>query len=172
MIIPDRFYQIAIAALLVAVGLQQVRIAHAHTQLALTKQDHAEVLSRISELTSESLAAALAAQSAHATQTQENENAFRKLQTSAAAAAVSERAAVQRLRDRSAAYSHVVAAPGETCPATVQRAGDRLDALGALAVEGDGLLQEARELIRQRDGEVTLVLRQIAADRKAIESAP
>lgn len=172
MLIPDRFYQIALAVLLVGIGIQQVRIEHAHTEIASTKQANAEVMGRISELTSKALTAALAAQTVHATQTQENENAFRKLQTSAAAAVVSERTAVQRLRDRSAAYSLIAASPGETCPATVQRAGDRLEALGSLAVEGDGLLQEARELVRRRDSEIILLLGQIEADRKAVESAP
>lgn len=170
--IPDRVYQVAIFVLLCAVGAQQVRVANSHTELADARRSHADVAAQIAGLTARSLAATLTTLSAHAKETQENENAYRKLQTAAAASGVSERAAVQRLRDGAATFNRVVTEPGETCPATLERAGDRLAAVGSLATEGDGLLQEARELVRRRDGEVGLLLGQIHADRKAVENLP
>lgn len=166
-IIPDWVYWIAIGVLTAAVGAQQVRVSMAHTELANEKTARANETIARQNLVIAHAAELRKLESQHAADQQQKDEAYAKQITAVKAAGAADRADAQRVRGQLAAFTSGATRTGETDAAACQRARDRLPRVGALLAEGVSLEAESRELIRQRDAEVTLLLGQIKTDRAA-----
>lgn len=166
-IIPDWVYWIAIGVLTAAVGAQQVRVANAHTELAEEQQARAEETSGRMQVALAYTGELRLRESQHAAETQQKDQEYAKQLTAAKTAGAADRADAVRLRGQLATYTASGRRPGETDAAACQRARDRLPRVGELLAEGLELEAESRELIRQRDAEVVLLLGQIGIDRAA-----
>lgn len=166
-LIPDWMYWIAIALLMAAVGAQQVRVANAHTELAEEQKARAGETIERQGLVIAHAKELRAKESQHAAETQQKVEAYESQITAAKTAGAADRADAKRVRGQLAAYASGGRRPGETDAVACQRAQDRLPRVGALLAEGVELEAESRELIRQRDAEVTLLLGQIKTDRAA-----
>lgn len=169
-IIPDWVYWIAIAALTAAVGAQQLRVANAQTELAEEQRARAEETSGRMQVALAYTGELRLRESQHAAETQQKAEAYESQIAAAKTAGAADRADAKRVRGQLAAFTTGGRRSGETDAAACQRAQDRLPRVGALLAEGIGLEAESRELIRQRDAEVTLLLGQINADRAACSS--
>lgn len=166
-IIPDWVYWIAIAVLTAAVGAQQVRVTMAHTELAVEQKARADETIERQNLVIAHAADLRRLESQHAADQQQQEDAYARQITIAKTAGAADRADAQRVRGQLAAFTSGATRPGETDAAACQRARDRLPRVGDLLAEGIELETESRELIRQRDAEVVLLLGQIGIDRAA-----
>lgn len=162
---------VIVAALSIAVGVQQVRVDRRDAALA------AEVAARATE-TAERAGLALdhaltvgRLQSQHAALQQLKEDEYAQQLHNNALAGAAGRADAQRLRDKLATFTSGDRQPGEADTAACQRAQHRLPIVGALLGEGVGLEAESRAIIEQRDAEVARLLAQINVDRAAC-SAP
>lgn len=155
-----------VALLALAAG-QTVRLDAARATLAQERANHE--------------AAALAAQAASATKTLAVERAHAAAQQRIADgfarekqkmedARIADAAVARSLRDRLAATTAKQPTKNHADPVGCERDRDRLEALGQLAGEGVELLAEGRNLLQQRDREVTLLLDQIRLDRASCEA--
>lgn len=170
-LIPEWVYWIAIAVLTAAVGTQQVRVANAHTELAQEKTARdAETIERQNLVIAHDKKLR-ELESTHAAAQQQKEEAYATQLAAVKTAAAADRADADRVRNKLAAFTSSATRPGETDAVACQRAKDRLPRVGSLLAEGVELEAESRELIRQRDAEVDLLLGQIKIDRAAC-SAP
>lgn len=104
----------------------------------------------------------------HATAQLEKEDAYNQDKQAFEKRIADERAAAGRLRKQLAAATARANAGDSTDPAACERAFHRLEELGELAGEGAGLLQEARELLQERDRDTQRLWDQLTIDRKAI----
>lgn len=166
-VIPDWAYWIAIGVLTAAVGAQQVRVANAHTELAQEKSARAIETQQRTQLALDHSETLRLKERQHAAATQQKDEAHAAELLAAKTAGAADRADAQRMRNKLAAFTSATTRPGETDAAACQRVKDRLPRVGALLAEGIELEAESRELIRQRDAEVTLLLGQIKTDRAA-----
>lgn len=166
-IIPTWAYWIVIGVLTAAVGAQQVRVANAQTELAEEQRARAEETSGRMQVALAYTDELRLRESQHAAETQQKVEAYESQITAAKTAGAADRADAKRVRGQLAAYASGGRRPGETDAVACQRAQDRLPRVGALLAEGVELEAESRELIRQRDAEVTLLLGQIKTDRAA-----
>lgn len=171
-VVPDWVYWIVIAGLTAAVGGQQVRVSNAHTALAEEQRERAEETSGRMQVALAYTGELRLRESQHAAETQQKDEAYAKQLTAAKTAGAADRATARRLSGQLANYTAGGSRPGETDAAACQRAQDRLPRVGALLAEGVELEAESRELIRQRDSEVELLLGQIKADRAACSPGP
>ena len=156
MIVPGWVYWVAIAALAAAVFGQQARVANAKRE---TSEVRAE-FDRIARERAEDLAkyrqekADLAA--AHAAAQQETVDEYQK-KLRLANDRVNERSAmVGRLRAQLADFATLGRTPGDTDTAVIQRAGDRLQALGGLLDEGIGLVAEGAAPDAERNVQIKM----------------
>ena len=166
-LIPDWAYWIAIAVLTAAVGVQQVRVANAHTELADEQKARAEETAGRMQVALAYTGELRLRESKHAADQQQKEEAYATQLAEVKTAGAADRADSLRVRGQLAAYAAGGRRPGETDAAACQRAQDRLPRIGALLAEGVELEAESRQLIRQRDAEVELLLGQIMTDRTA-----
>ena len=166
-IVPSWVYWIVIAGLAAAVGAQQMRVDHAKTQLATEKAARAQETIARQDMVIKHAAELRDRESKHAAAQQQKEEAYATQLLAAKSAGAADRADAQRVRSQLATFTSSATRPGETDAAACKRAQDRLPRIGALLAEGIELEAESRELIRQRDAEVTLLLGQIATDRAA-----
>lgn len=170
-LIPEWVYWIIIAVLTAAVGAQQVRVANAHTELAQEKTARdAETIERQNLVIAHDKKLR-ELESTHAAAQQQKEEAYATQLAAVKTAAAADRADAVRVRNKLTAFTSSATRPGETDAVACQRAKDRLPRVGSLLAEGVELEAESRELIRQRDAEVDLLLGQIKIDRAAC-SAP
>ena len=88
-----------------------------------------------------------------------------------AANAVAARSERDGLRAQLASATARANAGSATDPVACERAFNRLEELGGLAGEGAGLLQEARELLRERDTDIRRLFDQLTIDREAFGQA-
>ena len=166
-IIPDWAYWIAIGVLTAAVGAQQVRVANAHTALAKEQKARSDETIQRQNMTIAHSTQLRKLESQHAADQQQKDEAYANQILAVKAAGANDRADAKRVRGKLAAFTTSAARPGETDAAACKRAQDRLPRVGALLAEGVELEAESRELIRQRDAEITLLMSQIQIDRKA-----
>lgn len=154
-------------ALVVGLGIQEVRIAGARAHLALEQKARSDETSlrASAALVHTGRLAQLGADHAAATQTKENENAekIRKLEADKR----SSDANADRLRNKLASFAASGARAGETCTAALERTADRLGVVSGLLSESIGLVTEGRQIIDRRDIEVGGLLQQIKIDRAA-----
>jgi len=167
-IIPSWAYWIAIATLTAGIGVQQVRIANAHTALATEQKARADETIERQNLVIAHGEKLREVESKHAADQQEKDEKYANQISTIKAAGANDRADANRLRRQLADFTTSTTRPGETDAVACQRAKDRLQSVGALLGEGIDLEAESRELIKQRDAEIELLLGQIRLDRKAI----
>lgn len=154
-----RILSIAIVVLLAALWWQHAKIADLKLEAAQSKALLAERQARYTEALLQQEQEAFAKQ-------QEIQNAYDLAVKESRRVAVVERTRVDRLRSN--LVTATTAAPRDPIAATCDDT-DRLEALGRLAAEGAGLLQEARELLREREDQLMALRAQVLADR---DSAP
>lgn len=104
----------------------------------------------------------------HAAAQQEKEDAYNKDKQDFEKRIADERVATDRLRKQLAITTARANSGDSTDPLACERAFYRLEELGNLAGEGAGLLQEARELLQERDRDIQRLFNQITVDRAAI----
>jgi uncharacterized protein involved in exopolysaccharide biosynthesis len=166
-LVPSWVYWLIIAALVACVGVEQTRVSNAKATLATEKaargaetiQRQQLVIAHSNELRS--------LESTHAAQQRQKAEAYEAQIATLKTAGDAYRADAERLRGNLSRYTSGATRPGETDAAACQRAQDRLPRVGALLAEGIGLEAEGRELVRQRDAEIELLLGQIKTDRAA-----
>lgn len=166
-VIPSWVYWVIIAALGALVFTQQTRIEKvkretAELRSAYDKQgrERAEELANYKDEK-----AKIAAE--HAAAQQGITDDFQK-QLRAAQDRLNERSAlVGRLRAQIASYTSISRTPGETDAVVIQRATDRLQAVGSLLAEGTELVAEGASIVERRDAEVALLVNQVRVDRQA-----
>lgn len=164
------WYAVAIGVLLVALGVQTVRLAdekaeHAEAvslwakDQAARQQTAREHRDKIGALERQHAAEQQQLEETHAERIKALEDRRRADSTLIAGLrnTVSQYAAADSLRG------------GDVDAAAIQRAADRLEALAALVGEGVELLAEGRSLVELRDEEVGRLLGQIKIDRLACE---
>jgi hypothetical protein len=170
-LIPPQFYWIAIAALTVVVGVQEVRVQRAQAETSKVKLDFATDQAQRQEVARKLIEENGRLQTEHAAKQQELETRYAKQKTDYENRRRADAATVGRLRDQLATYTARGDAPDHTEPVACQRAGDRLEALGGLFAEGVELVVEGRGIVERRDAEVIRLLGQIGADRAACSPA-
>lgn len=104
----------------------------------------------------------------HAAVQQEKEDAYNKDKRDFEKRMASERVASDRLRKQLAVATARANSGDPIDPIACERAFYRLEELGNLAGEGAGLLQEARELLQERDRDIQRLWDQLTIDRAAI----
>lgn len=104
----------------------------------------------------------------HATAQQEKEDGYAADKQAFEKRIAVERVAADRLRKQLADATARANSGDSTDPVACERAFYRLEELGNLAGEGASLLQEARELLRERDRDIQRLWDQLTVDRKAI----
>lgn len=166
-LIPDWAYWIAIGVLTAAVGAQQVRVSMVQVELANEKAARDKETIQRQNLVIAHADKLRGLESKHAEDQQKKGEAYAAEILAAKTAGAADRADAQRVRSKLAAFTSAATRPGETDATACQRAQDRLPRVGALLAEGVSLEAESRELIRQRDAEVELLLGQIRIDRAA-----
>jgi hypothetical protein len=166
-LIPDWVYWIVIGAMTALVGVEQVRIASAHTALATEQKVRAQETIQRQNLVIAHGNELRALESTHAADQQQKAEAYEATIATLKTAGAAYRADADRLRGNLSRYASSATRPGETDATACQRAQDRLPRVGALLAEGVGLEAESRELIRQRDAEVALLMGQVKTDRAA-----
>lgn len=161
----------AVSALLLAVALTQTWRLH-------TEQTaHAQLRTEVAERETARATAALKHEAAtslkefgHASQTQENSDAFTISQPVRDAIARADVARADRLRagaeGRAATYRQMAAAGAAACGDLA----DRHEALDRHVVEGTRVVGELGAALGQRDAEVVLLRRQIDVDRALMET--
>lgn len=161
-----------------AVGVQSVRLAGAKTEtanvetkLAGEQRDRAQERSdrnRAALRDSERVAALM---STHAATQQENVSAFNREKSLRLAAESERRTADDQLRYVISAFTAGDRNKADGDPAACRDQRDRSERLGGLLGEAVGLASEGESLVRQRDGEVILLLGTVRADRALIDGA-
>lgn len=168
-VVPTWVYWVAIGALTVGIGAQQVRVSNAHTALAQEKAARAEETAERTQLILDhelSLKSILATHTA-AQQLKDDTYAAKILEINTSA--VRNAADAGKLRLRLEAFTSSARQPGETDTAACERARYRLPIVGGLLAEGVELEAESRAIIQQRDAEVERLLEQIKIDRAALQ---
>lgn len=169
MIVPSWVYWLAIAGLGAALLGQQVRVGNAKREtLALQLQYEKEQRGRADDLAKfRQEKAAIAA--AHATSQQELTDDFQKRLRLAQDERNRRDVLIGRLRAQLADYTTISRTPGESDTAVIERAADRLKAVGGLLAEGAELVAEGAVIVERRDAEVALLAGQVRVDRAACE---
>lgn len=166
-LLPDWVYWIIIALMGASVGVERIQVANAKANLATEKAARAVETQQRTKLALDHAEQLLTIKSKHAAEQQQKEEAYATQLLAAKTAGIADRADAQRMRNKLAAFTSGTARPGDTDATACKRAQDRLPRVGALLAEGVELEAESRELIRQRDAEINLLLGQINIDRSA-----
>lgn len=151
----------------IVAGVQTVRLGNARATLAETVATHARAIAEHQRVAREAAASRAALQAEHAAAQQQKDEDYAKRIAALDGARRVDAAAAGRLRDKLAAYTSGRGRAGETDATACERARDRLPVVGGLLAEGVELEAESRAVILRRDAEVTRLLEQIQADRKA-----
>lgn len=161
-----------IAALLVALGAQEIRISHLRVDVATLKQTAADLKAEREYVAEQHAKHISELERKHA----RDQNTLEAHYTQQVADLAHRRAAAAADADRLRNAIHQYAASGDlrgasADPTAAERGADRLDRLAALLAEGVGLLEEGRGLVEQRDYEVARLLAQIKLDRGTCQDA-
>ena len=157
----------AVVALLIIPFLLALQISKVEAELAEAK------LSAATERTDREIAARLheanlaKREQTHAKEQEEKEDGYVEEKLVFEKRVAAERAANNGLRAQLASATVRANAGSATDPVACERAFNRLEELGLLAGEGAGLLQEARELLRERDTDIRRLFDQLTIDREA-----
>lgn len=155
------------AALTATIGMQQVRVSALKTDLATEKSARAVETQQRTQTALDHSEVMRLKERQHTADTQQKVDAYESYIVVLKTDADRSRAIAQRVRHDLSSYTSGAAQPGEADAVACQRAQDRLPRVGSLLGEGISLEAESRELIRQRDAEIVLLVGQIAADRAA-----
>ena len=165
--VADFIYRWGTVALIVASVLACLKMAQLEAELADAKLEAAtqradrESAARLHE-------ANLAKRElTHKTKEQEKEDEYAADKVAFEKRIAAERAAANGLRAQLVKSTARSGAGSATYPVACERAFNRLEELGELAGEGAGLLQEARELLRERDTDLRRLWDQLTIDREA-----
>lgn len=161
------FYRVLVAALLVGLGAQQVRVSNGEHTLAQERSARADDNSQRATLALEHAVTIGKLQSQHAADQQQKDTTHAQKLHNIQVAGAADRADAQRLRGNLTTFTSSAVRPGETDTAACQRARDRLPVVGDLLAEGVELEAESRTIIQRRDAEVERLLNQVQIDRKA-----
>lgn len=157
----------AVVALLVIPFLLALEIAKVKAELAeaklqaTTERVDREIEARLHEAT------LAKREQTHAAKQQEKEDEYSAEKLAFEKRIAAERAAANGLRKQLASSTTRANSGSATDPVACERAFNRLEELGLLAGEGAGLLQEARELLRERDTDIRRLWDQLTIDREA-----
>lgn len=157
----------AVVALIVAALLACLKMAQLEADLAEAKLSAAtervdrEIAARMHEAT------LAKREQTHAAKQQEKEDEYSAEKLAFEKRIAAERAASNGLRIQLASTTARANSGSATDPVACERAFNRLEELGLLAGEGAGLLQEARELLRERDTDIRRLFDQLTIDREA-----
>ena len=160
------------AALLAALGVQQLRVEHEKIALATEK------LARVSETNDRNRAAlreserVAGLQLTHAANQQEIVDVYTRIIQTLETGRADDVARLGGLSRQFAAYAARDREAGPGDPVACQRVADRSASLAGVAAEGTGLLLEGRRLVRQRDAEVGLLMGVVSNDRALLAPAP
>ena len=167
----DFVYRWAMVALIAASLLACLKMAQLEAELAEAKLSAAtERADR--EMAARTYETALTKrEQTHATKQQEKEDDYSAEKLALEKRVAAERAASNSLRTQLASATARANAGSATDPVACERAFNRLEELGLLAGEGAGLLQEARELLRERDTDIRRLFDQLTIDREAFGQA-
>lgn len=171
-LIPRWVYAAVIAALLAAVGVQQIRVANGATELAQEKQARSDEKAERAQMALNHTRSIAKLQADHAFNQQVKEQDYAAKQKKLAAARAADAVIVGELRDTIAVFAAGDRRPGEPDAVALQRARDRLEIVGGLLAEGVGLVTEGKGIIAGRDAEVVRLLDQIQIDRIACTPVP
>lgn len=157
----------AVVALLIIPLLMALEIAKVKADLAdanlaaVTERAERESAARMHEAT------LAKREQTHAKEQQEKEDGYAEEKLVFEKRVVAERAANNGLRAQLASATARANAGSATDPVACERAFNRLEELGLLVGEGAGLLQEARELLSERDTDIRRLFDQLTIDREA-----
>lgn len=157
----------AVVALIVAGLLACLKMAQLEAELteaksaAATERADREIAARLHEAT------LAKREQVHKTKEQEKEDEYAADKAAFEKRIAAERAASDGLRAKLASATARSSSGSATDPVACERAFNRLEELGDLAGEGAGLLQEARELLRERDTDIRRLWDQLTIDREA-----
>ena len=157
----------AVVALILASLLACLKMAQLEAELseaklsAATERADRESAARMHEAT------LVKRKQAHAKTQQEKEDEYSAYKLVFEKRIAAERAASNGLRKQLAEATARANSGDPTDPVACERAFHRLEELGLLAGEGAGLLQEARELLRERDTDIRRLFDQVIIDREA-----
>ena len=151
-----------IASAIACVKIAELKAEVAEAKLeASTQRADRESAARVHE------AALAKREQTHRTKEQEKEDEYVAGKVAFEKRIAVERADAGRLRTQLAESTARSGAGSATDPVACERAFYRLEELGELAGEGAGLLQEARELLRERDTDTRRLWDQLINDREA-----
>lgn len=170
MIVPGWVYWIAIAALAAAVMGQQARVANAKRETAEVRAE----IDREKRERAEDLAAHRAEKAAvaaeHAANQQGLTDDFQKRLLLAQDERNRRDVLIGRLRAQIATFTTISREPGDTDASVIERATDRLQAVGGLLASGAELVAEGAGIVRRRDAEVAALVEQVRVDRAACQN--
>lgn len=151
-----------IIPLLLALKIVQLKSDLADAKLAaVTERADRESAARMHEAT------LAKREQVHAKVQQEKEDEYSADKLAFEKRIAAERAASNGLRKQLAEATARANSGDPTDPVACERAFHRLEELGLLVGEGAGLLQEARELLRERDTDIRRLFDQVTIDREA-----
>ena len=155
-----------------ALGVQEFRIAKIEAELADTKGTLATERANADRAAREWAEQKAVLQAQHAADQQELQDDWTREKARMDERRRTDAADLARLRNKLAAFTARGGDAGQADAAPVERAADRLEALGGLFAEGLELLVEGRDIVERRDAEVKLLIEQIRIDRAACEAKP
>lgn len=169
-IIPPWFYVAGALAVASVFGVEELRIANLHTDLAQEKTQRADETAERTQLVLDHEISIGKITRQHAADQQTKDDNYAAKITDLKSAAVRGAADARGLRIKLATFTASARQPGETDAAASERAQHRLGLVGALLEESIELEAESREIIERRDAEVARLLDQVLLDRAAIET--
>lgn len=168
-LIPPWAYWTAISVLSAAVGVQQVRVSNAHTDLAQEKTARAEETAERVQLVLDHELSIKSILATHTAAQRTKDDIYAAKIIDFTSAAVRNAADARGLRLKLEAFTGRARQPGETDAAACERAQYRLGAVGELLAQGVELEAESRAIIERRDAEVERLKGQVTVDRAALE---
>lgn len=153
--------------LLLALGVQTVRLSSAKTDLAQERQARAEETAERERVAREATAKIAALQAEHAKQQQEVADAFERDRAALERAAFDARTDADSLRKQIDAFASPGALSPDADPAAAKRFQHRAATLGVLFGEADGLAESMARAAERHAAEVRALKKQIAVDRAA-----
>lgn len=164
---PRMWFWGALVLLLVALGVQTLRLDHAKTALALEQADRAKVEAERERIAREAETRIAKLQADHAAATGALADAYAQDLKAREADVAAARADGDSLRADIDRFTAARAAGTVLDAATARRLADRAITLGDLFGEADRLAESLADAAEQRNAEVRTLKRQLAADRLA-----
>ena len=162
---------VLVGLLLVALGLQTVRIADGKADLSTERGARATETSERNRVALRESERVAALQLTHATNQQEIVDVYEARLKTVQDGRAADATDAQRVRRQLAAFAARDREAARSDPIACQRVADRSAVLADLAAEGRDLLAEGRRVVEGRDAEVTLLLGLVRNDRALLAPA-